>query len=151
MDVITSPNLILNWTEQVMANNKNWMNCTNKSMTLKYSLCIEDDERSLDKISNWKTQVGRKPSDSHHQIRYAESIIMDGIETLKQENQSLVEKKNTMESDLSTYQELKTTSADQFNQTIAKQQEKILQYESNVYELNMMKRDYRLKISKPLY
>lgn len=95
--------------------------------------------------------MGRKPSDSHHQIRYAESIIMDGIETLKQENQSLVEKKNTMESDLSTYQELKTTSADQFNQTIAKQQEKILQYESNVYELNMMKRDYRLKISKLLY
>lgn len=76
---------------------------------------------------------------------------MDGIETLKQENQSLVEKKNTMESDLSTYQELKTTSADQFNQTIAKQQGKILQYESNVYELNMMKRDYRLKISKLLY
>ena len=95
--------------------------------------------------------MGRKPSDSHHQIRYIESIIMDGIETLKQENQSLVEKKNTMESDLSTYQELKTTSADQFNQTIAKQQEKILQYESNVYELNMMKRDYRLKISKLLY
>lgn len=95
--------------------------------------------------------MGRKPSDSHHQIRYVESIIMDGIETLKQENQSLVEKKNTMESDLSTYQELKTTSADQFNQTIAKQQEKILQYESNVYELNMMKRDYRLKISKLLY
>ena len=95
--------------------------------------------------------MGRKPSDSHHQIRYVESIIMDGIETLKQENQSLGEKKNTMESDLSTYQELKTTSADQFNQTIAKQQEKILQYESNVYELNMMKRDYRLKISKLLY